>query len=137
MTGVENALTTTRSIGILCTGYLMNGFLIIVLVFVNMSFSTLSNMGFKLSAGKDTFWGFWSWQIVGNLAGFVAVLAFTRLLRYLPLHIAFPLTQGLAVVAVQLLAAQILFREEIRPLQWLGTTLVAAGIVLIGARQPG
>jgi len=44
-------------------------------------------------------------------------------------------TIGLSVIGVQVIAARLLFRESIGPLQWLGTGLVAAGIVLISGRR--
>jgi multidrug transporter EmrE-like cation transporter len=49
-------------------------------------------------------------------------------------HVAYPVTQRLAVIGVQVLAAWLLFRETIAPHQWLGTALVVAGIALITVR---
>ncbi|MBC7257480.1 MAG: hypothetical protein H5T66_15385, partial [Chloroflexi bacterium] len=72
------------------------------------------------------------WQVVGNLAGFLGVLSLTGLLRLVPLHVAYPLTVGLAVVGVQVVAAGALFRETISPAQWVGTGLIVLGILLIG-----
>ena len=97
--------------------------------------STLLSTGLKLSAASSDWRRFWLWQIAGNMAGFAGVLALTGLLRLVPLHVAHPVTQGLAVIGVQVFAARILFRETIDPLQWVGTGLVIAGIVLISARQ--
>lgn len=57
------------------------------------------------------------------------------LLRYVPMHIAYPVTMGLALIGVQVFAAWLFFRESIGLLQWVGTGLVIAGIVLIGARR--
>jgi len=72
-----------------------------------------------------------TWQVVGNLAGLVGVLAFTGLLRYLPLHVGYPLTAGLTLVDVEIVAARWVFHEAIAPQQWLGVLLIGAGIVLV------
>jgi multidrug transporter EmrE-like cation transporter len=96
-----------------------------------MGFATLAGVGFKLSAASANVRGFWLWQIAGNIAGFSSVLILTALMRLVPLHVAYPVTQGLAMIGVQVFAARLLFREVIQPGQWLGTGLVIAGIVLI------
>ena len=59
----------------------------------------------KMSADAATTWLFIAMQVAGNLAGFVGVLAYTGLLRTLPLQIAFPLSRGMAVLGVQVIAA--------------------------------
>ncbi len=97
----------------------------------NLFFNILANAGFKLSATSSEWRGFLVWQVIGNLAGFITVLTLTGLLRYLPLHVAYPITAGLAVIGVQVVAARWLFGEAISSGQWLGTLLVAIGIVLV------
>lgn len=109
--------------------------LIVALVLANVTCIVVSNICFKTSAAAGNWRQFLTWQVFGNLAGFMGVLTLTALLRYLPLHIGYPLTVGLGVLGVQLLAARVFFREPIRPVQWLGTVLVIAGIVLIGAHH--
>jgi multidrug transporter EmrE-like cation transporter len=103
----------------------------LALVLGNLVFNIVANVGFKLSAASPTWRDFLIWQIIGNLAGLITVLTLTGLLRYVPLHIAYPVTAGLAVVGVQVVAARWLFDETIAPGQWLGTLLVALGIALI------
>jgi multidrug transporter EmrE-like cation transporter len=103
----------------------------ILLVAANLLFNIVANVGFKLSAASSGWRGFLFWQIIGNLAGFITVLTLTGLLRYVPLHVAYPVTAGLAVVGVQVIAARWLFDEPITSTQWLGTLLVTLGIVLI------
>ena len=73
----------------------------------------------------------------GNLAGFVGVLAYTGLLRTLPLHVAFPLSRGLVVLGVQLVAALLVFHETFRLTEAAGAVLVTAGILLVGAGARG
>jgi multidrug transporter EmrE-like cation transporter len=106
----------------------------VVLIGSNLLFNIVANAGFKLSASSSTWRGFLIWQVVGNLAGFVTVLTLTGLLRFVPLHVAFPVTTGLAVVGVQVIAAGLFFHEAISPAQWMGTLCVVCGIVLISRR---
>jgi multidrug transporter EmrE-like cation transporter len=100
----------------------------------NLLFNIIANTSFKASAASLTWRGFLMWQVVGNLAGFITVLTLTGLLRFVPLRVAYPVTAGLAVIGVQVVAARLLFHEAISPTQWLGTLLVMVGIVLIGGR---
>jgi multidrug transporter EmrE-like cation transporter len=108
-----------------------NIFLILGLFAVNLVFNILGNASFKLSALANNWKGLVGWQIVGNLAGFVTVLALTGLLKYLPLHVAQPICQGLAIIGVQIVASWLFFHESISTTQWVGMLLIVAGIVLI------
>ena len=100
----------------------------------NLFFNILANASFKYSALSPGWRGFLSWQIVGNLAGLITVLTLTGLLRLIPLHIAYPLTAGLAVIGVQVVAARMLFAESITTPQWIGTLFIITGIALISGR---
>jgi len=102
-------------------------FLLCYLVFV-----TSANVFLKLSADASGVWMFVAMQAAGNLAGLVGVLAYTGLLRTLPLHLAFPLSRGLAVLGVQLAASVLVFHESFRLTEALGAGLVAAGIIVVG-----
>ena len=104
------------------------------LVAVSVIFNIVASSGFKLSASSTNWRSFLGWQAVGNFAGLVTVIALTGLLRLTSLHVAYPVTTGLSVVGVQVVAAALLFREAISPAQWLGTLFVVAGIVLITSR---
>ncbi len=104
------------------------------LVAINVTFNIVASSGFKLAAASTNWRNFLMWQVVGNLAGFVTVLALTGLLRYTSLHVAYPVTVGLSMIGVQVVAATLFFRETISPLQWLGTLFVVAGVVLISSR---
>ena len=101
------------------------------LLFLNLVFNILGNASFKLSALAANWKGLVGWQVIGNLAGFVTVLTLTGLLRYLPLHVAQPMVQGLAILGVQILAARLFFHEAISPTQWIGMLVIIAGMVLI------
>lgn len=117
------AITRTASPG--------NAALITALIAANLLFNIVAQAGFKVSANSPNRRGFLLWQIIGNLAGFITVLTLTGLLRFIPLSVAYPLTTGLAVIGVQVAAARWLFREAITPAQWLGTLLIALGVVLV------
>ncbi len=105
--------------------------LVFWLIVVNLAFNVLSNASFRVSALSATWRGLLIWQIVGNLAGLVTVITLTWLLKYMPLSIAFPLTTGLTVLGVQMVAASWIFHEPISERQWLGTLAVVIGIWLI------
>jgi multidrug transporter EmrE-like cation transporter len=105
--------------------------IIVGLLLLNMVFNILGNASFKLSALAANWKGLVGWQVVGNLAGFITVLTLTGLLRYLPLHVAQPMVQGLAIIGVQIVASRLFFHEAISPTQWLGMAVIIAGIVLI------
>lgn len=112
----------------------LSGILVPLLIVGNLLCNVVASSCFKLSALSQEWRRFLLWQIAGNLAGFIAVLTLTGLLRFVPLHIAHPITTGLAVIGVQVIASHWLFGEAISPTQWLGVLLIAAGILLIGGR---
>ncbi len=110
-----------------------HGIIFIVLA-LNLFFNIVGNASFKMSTTTGNVRGFLAWQVAGNIAGLITVLTLTALLRFVPLSIAYPLTTGLAVIGVQMIAAAALFHEAITPSQWLGTVCIALGIVLIGGK---
>ncbi len=101
------------------------------LLFINLLFNILANTSFKVSAFSSSWRGFLTWQVIGNLAGFITVLTLTGLLRYIPLSAAFPMTTGLSIVGVQVIAAYFYFHESISAAQWLGTLLIIIGVFLV------
>ena len=96
-------------------------------------FVTASNVLLKLSADARETWMLAALFAAGNVAGFVGILAYTGLLRTLPLHVAFPLSRGLVVLGVQLLASLLFFHERFTVREAGGVALVTAGIILVGA----
>ncbi len=111
-----------------------NIILVLVLIAGNFLFNIIANASFKVSADSPTFRTFLIWQVIGNLAGLVTVITLTWLLRFIPLHVAFPLTTGLAVIGMQVVASGFLFGERITTPQWWGTIFIVLGIILIGGR---
>lgn len=111
--------------------HLRSNALLLALTLANLLFNIIANGSFKISAGSSSLRGFLTWQVVGNLAGFITVLTLTGMLRYVPLHVAFPLTTGLAVIGVQMVSGRLFFGEQVSSLDWLGTILVVAGILFL------
>src|SRR5215470_5972185 len=103
----------------------------VVMAALNVVFSIVANAAFRVSARSATWSGVLTWQVVGNLAGFVTVVSLTILLRYVPLRIAFPVTTGMSVIGVQLVAAKWMFHEPINSLQWAGALLIGLGVFLV------
>ena len=112
-----------------------NAVTLLALMAANLLFNVVANASFKVSATSHDWRGFLTWQVIGNLAGFITVLTLTGLLRFIPLHVAYPVTVGLSVIGVQMVAARWLFHEPVTQAQWLGTLLITAGILLVAGRS--
>jgi multidrug transporter EmrE-like cation transporter len=106
--------------------------MIAIFLFLNCAFATTANILLKHSAIAVSMPAFIAFQIAGNLIGFAGILAYTGLLRKLPLHVAFPLTQGLAAIGILVFGSVLIFREAFSVKEGVGCALVIAGIVLIG-----
>ena len=114
----------------------------ILLLLANLTANTGAHVSLKLSSRHGGDWRsgdggcgralrqFLAWQVVGNFAAFGGTLAFTALLRGVPLHVAYPLTEGLTAVGVQVVGGLVVFHEKIPPLAWAGTGLILCGIVM-------
>jgi len=101
------------------------------LIALNVIFNIVANAAFRVSARSATWSDVVTWQVLGNLAGFITVLTLTGLLRYTPLSIAFPVTTGMSILGVQVVAAKWLFHEPISALQWMGALLIGVGVFLV------
>lgn len=108
--------------------------LIAIGIATHLGFNIVAAVAFRLAALSSSWIAFLVWQVAGNLAGFVTVLALTVLLRFLPLSIAYPITTGLSVIGVQVIAASVLLHEPLPLRVWLGTALIVSGILLVGGR---
>ena len=104
--------------------------IVVVLLLANMVANTGAHICLKLSSGGRGVKRFLFWQVLGNLAGFLGVLAYTALMRGMSLHVAYPLTEGLTAIGVYLVGGILVLKEKIRPIAWAGTGLILAGIVL-------
>lgn len=106
-----------------------------VFLFCYFASITVANTLLTFSAHASAAMSFLLFQIAGNLVGFIGILAYTGLLRTLPLHVAFPLSRGAAVIGVQLVASLLVFHEVFKLTEIAGTVVVAAGVILVGTSQ--
>jgi len=102
----------------------------IFFLFANMGVNTGAHLCLKRSAQGKALKAFLFWQVLGNLGAFLGVLAYTAVLRDLSLHVAYPLTEGLTALGVQVVGGVIVFREKVSAVAWAGTGLIVAGIIL-------
>ena len=102
----------------------------LLFLLANLGANTGAHICLKRSASGASAKAFLLWQVLGNLGGFLGVLAYTALLRRLSLHVAYPLTEGLTAIGVQVVGGLIVFREKIAPTAWAGAGLIVAGIAL-------
>ena len=110
----------------------MRSSLAVAFVIGNLAGILSSNVLLKLSAQARDVRSFLGYQIAGNLTGFLGVLCFTGLMRYVPLRLGYGLTAGLGFILVQVVGARMFVPETISPPQWLGVALAVLGISLIG-----
>jgi multidrug transporter EmrE-like cation transporter len=101
-----------------------------LLLAADMAANTGAHICLKLSAAGRGVKLFLFWQVIGNLSGFVGVLAYTLLLRKMSLHAAYPLTEGLTAIGVQFVGSMVVMKERITAMAWVGTGLILCGIVL-------
>jgi drug/metabolite transporter (DMT)-like permease len=97
-------------------------------------FVTTANLLLKMAADAGTGMPLAAFLVAGNLAGFVGILAYTGMLRSLPLHVAFPLSRGVVVLGI-LVSSVIFFHERLKITEAVGAALVTMGIILVG-RSP-
>jgi len=88
--------------------------IIAALVALNVAFSIVANAAFRPSALSTTWSDVLAWQVLGNVAGLVTVIALKCTLRYIPLGVAFPLTTAMSLLGVQVVAARVLFHSRSR-----------------------
>ncbi len=108
----------------------------LLLLLADMTANTGAHICFKLSAAAEEdrrrrVRRFLLWQAAGNLAAFGGVLVYTVLLKGMSLHVAYPLTEGMTAVGVQIVGGMLVFRERVPLLAWVGTGLILSGIVLL------
>jgi len=104
---------------------------IVGLVLANQVFNVGATTGFAMSGRAESGGLFLLWQVVGSAFGLGAQVTFAGLVRFLSLRVANAIGIGLAFVSAQIFGAFVFLREPFTPAQWVGTTLVFAGIVCI------
>jgi drug/metabolite transporter (DMT)-like permease len=106
---------------------LIIGFLVLLNLLTNLG----ATIGFALSGQAGGPRAFVLWQIAGGLAGLGAQLSFAGLVRFSSVQVANAIGIGLAFAVAQVAGALWFFGEPFSRLQWLGTALVAAGVLFI------
>lgn len=109
---------------------------IFLLTIAMVSCTVVANLFMKAGAMAGQQQGSWLESLVNirTLSGLVsfagAAILYVLLLRQLPLNIAqsFLSVQFIAVI----LAADFVLGESITGMQWIGITLIAAGIIIVG-----
>jgi len=105
-----------------------------LLILGNTIFNVSGNVFIKMSADSANAGGFALWQVVGNALTWVGVVSYSLSMKKLPLHVAYPLAQGLQVIGVTVIAALIIFKEQITILNWMGVAFITAGIVIFSLK---
>jgi multidrug transporter EmrE-like cation transporter len=106
---------------------------VVTLVAVYVAASCFSNVGYKLSVGGGVK-NLVTWQVAANLVGIFGVVTLSWLYKLIPMHVAYPLTQALLIMTIQVVAARLVFKETITVWQWIGTGFIVLGIFLIAMR---
>lgn len=101
------------------------------LIALNLGSLVLSSAGFKWSADSSDWRGFLLGQIVGNGAGFIAVLALTGMIREISSYRAYAIHFGLGFVLAEVLLAGLFFHEHLGWPQFVGILLVFGGVLMI------
>lgn len=103
------------------------------LVLLNQITNVGATTGFALSGRSPDMRRFLAWQIMGSFFGLGTQLTFAGIVRFSSIELANAIGIGLAFVTVQVVTAEVFFHAGLSAVQWLGTLLVFAGILLLAA----
>ena len=109
----------------------LQALVVLVVVVANQFFNVGATLSFAASGHAERLRTFIAWQIVGGLFGLGVNLTFAGLVRYWSLSFANVTGIGLAFVSAQVFAAYMVLHEPFAWPEWLGTSLVFAGVILI------
>jgi drug/metabolite transporter (DMT)-like permease len=104
---------------------------ILGLVVVNQFFNVGATLSFAASGHAEKLRTFVAWQIIGGVFGLGVNLTFAGLVRYWSLSFANATGIALAFVSAQVFAAYMVLHEPFAWPEWLGTSLVFVGVMLI------
>jgi drug/metabolite transporter (DMT)-like permease len=104
---------------------------IVGLVAVNQFFNVGATLSFAASGHSERLRAFVAWQVIGGVFGLGVNLTFAGLVRYSSLSFANVTGIALAFVSAQVFAAYMILNEPFAWPQWLGTSLVCVGVVLV------
>lgn len=111
----------------------MKVLIVVIMAVLTVGLTVAANLFLKRGANEPDsamVFGFIGWKIlIGWVAFGLALIAYTLLLRYVPLHFAASITSAKFIGVV--LAAWLILNERIPGQQWLGIFLIALGIVVV------
>jgi len=105
--------------------------LLVGLVLLYVFFFDLSHYAFKMSVSRAGVKNLLYYQFVGNFAGFLAVICYTIMLKFLPLYLAFAIATGLGQLFLYTLVSRVVLKEVFGIYQVIGIVLILAGILLV------
>lgn len=111
---------------------------IISLAVLTVVLTVAANLMLKRGAHESTagvFLNLIGWQTFAGFVAFgLALVAYTLLLRYVPLHFAASITSAKFIGII--LAAWFVLHERVNPQQWAGMALIAIGILVVSMAKP-
>ena len=102
-----------------------------LMILLNQALNVGATTSFALSGNSNTPQRFVFWQLIGSVFGLGTQLSFAGLVRFSSLEFANAIGIGLAFVSAQVFSAYVFFHIPFTGWQWLGTSLVFIGILLI------
>lgn len=107
--------------------------IIVIMAALTIGLTVAANLFLKKGANEPSstlVFGFIGWKTLAGWVAFgLALIAYTLLLRYVPLHFAASITSAKFIGVV--LAAWFILNERIAGQQWIGIILIAVGITVI------
>jgi drug/metabolite transporter (DMT)-like permease len=102
-----------------------------VMIFVNLATNIGAFTFFALSGQTQSVSRFVFYQIIGGLLGLAINLTYAGMVRSSSVETAAAIGIGLAFVMVQIFSSYLLLHIGFTAWQWLGVSLVFAGVLLI------
>ena len=111
----------------------MKVMMIFLTAVLTVGLTVAANLLLKKGANETSspaIFGLIGWRTLGGFAAFgFALIAYTTLLRFVPLHFAASITSAKFICVV--LAAWLVLHERGNGQQWLGMALIAIGILVV------
>jgi drug/metabolite transporter (DMT)-like permease len=102
-----------------------------VVILINQVMNVGATTFFALSGESHSVKRFILYQVIGGLFGLGINLTYAGLVRYSSVQVAAAIGIGLSFVTVQISSSYLFFHAGFNAWQWLGVSLVFAGILLI------
>ena len=111
----------------------MKIFMIVMTASLTIGLTVAANLLLKRGSSESAsslLLGLIGWRTLGGFFAFgLALIAYTMLLKYVPLHFAASVTSAKFIGVV--LAAAFLLQERVHSQQWTGMALIAIGILVV------